>query len=105
MKQFDLYVNTDADTNKIYPYFVDVQNSLLDGLNTRVVIPLTPAKASKQRYPDNLCPAIEIRNKQYALLTHQITSVSRSFLKKKEGSLLSSRNEIVAALDFLITGI
>lgn len=39
MGQFDLYVNTDKDTNETYPYFVDIQNSLLDKLNSRVVIP------------------------------------------------------------------
>ncbi len=105
MKQFDVYANTDASTNKTYPYFVDVQNGLLEGLNSRVVIPLTPTKTDSKSFPDNLCPMVEIRNKKYAVLTHQITSVSLSFLKKKEDSLLLARSEIVAALDFLVTGI
>ena len=105
MKQFDVYANTDKDTNKTYPYFVDIQNDLLDTLNSRVVVPLTPAAKSGKTYPENLCPVIKIKNKNYALLTHQITSVSTSFLKKKEGSLTSRRDEIVGAIDFLVTGI
>ena len=42
MAQFDYYANTDKDTNKTYPYIVDVQDALLNELNSRVVIPLTP---------------------------------------------------------------
>lgn len=105
MDQFDLYVNTDKDTNKTYPYFIDIQNGLLNTLNSRVVIPLTPIGKSDKAYPENLCPVIKIKNKNFALLTHQLTSVSVSFLKQKETSLTSYRDEIVAAVDFLVTGI
>lgn len=105
MKQFDVYVNTDKDTNKTYPYFVDVQSGLLDTLNSRVVIPLTPASKPDKGYPANLCPIIEIKSNNYALLTHQLTSVSTTFLKKNEGSIVPNRDEIIGAIDFLITGI
>ncbi len=105
MKQFDVYTNTDKDTNKTYPFFVDVQSGLLDTLNSRVVIPLTPASKTDKSYPNNLCPIIKIKTKYYALLTHQLTSVSTNFLKKNEGSLISSRDEIIGAIDFLVTGI
>ncbi len=104
MKQFDLYKNTDKDSKKTYPYFVDVQTDLLDNLNSRVVIPLVPSGNAKE-YPANLCPAVTINNKKYSLFTHQISAVSSSFLDKKEGSLLLSRDDIIAALDFLLTGI
>ncbi|EKO3767709.1 CcdB family protein, partial [Vibrio metschnikovii] len=42
MSQFSLYQNNDKGTSTAYPYFVDVQSELLDTLNTRLVIPLTP---------------------------------------------------------------
>lgn len=105
MEQFDLYVNPDQDTNQTYPYFVDIQNSLLDTLNSRVVIPLTPVRKSDKTYPKHLCPVIEIKNKKFVLLTHQLTSVSVSFLIEKEASLTDCREDIVAAIDFLVTGI
>ena len=105
MEQFDVYANTDKETNETYPYFIDIQNSLLDALNSRVVIPLTPAGKKDKKYPTNLCPTIKIKNKNYALLTHQLTSVSTSFLKKNECSAISNRDEIVGAIDFLVTGI
>lgn len=105
MRQFDVYANMDKDTNKTYPYFVDIQSELLDTLNSRVVIPLTPASKSANSYPANLCPSIKIENKAYCLLTHQLTSVSINFLKKNQGSIVSDRDEIVRAIDFLVTGI
>jgi len=104
MKQYDLYKNTDPDSQTTYPYFVDVQTGLLEDLNSRVVIPIAPALDAKE-FPKNLCPTVEINNKQFALLTHQITTVSSSFLESKEGSLLLNRDNIISALDFLLTGI
>ncbi len=104
MKQFDLYENVDPDSRETYPYFVDVQTDLLDDLNSRVVIPIAVVQDAKS-FPENLCPVVEIRNKEYALLTHQITTVSASFLAHKKGSLLLNRSDIISALDFLLTGI
>ncbi len=104
MKQFDVYINTDSDTNQAYPYFVDVQTELLDGLNSTVVIPLTTALTNKG-LPNNICPKVEINGVQYYLLTYQVTTVARSFLKKHESSLLLNRTDIINSLDFLISGI
>lgn len=104
MKQFDLYKNADPDSRGTYPYFVDVQTDLLDALNSRVVIPIAVVPEAKS-FPENLCPVVEIKNKKYALLTHQITTVAASFLAHKEGSLLLNRSEIISAFDFLLTGI
>lgn len=104
MKQYDLYENTDPDSQASYPFFVDVQTGLLEDLNSRVVIPIAPALDANS-FPKNLCPIVEINNKQFALLTHQITTVSFSFLERKKGSLLLNRDDIISALDFLLTGI
>jgi len=104
MKQFDVYANTDSETSQAYPYFVDIQNELLEILNSRVVIPLTAALPNKG-LPNNICPRIEIDGEQYYLLTYQVTTVSKSFLKEHESSLLLNRAEIINSIDFLISGI
>lgn len=104
MNQYDLYANSDPDTQKAYPYFVDVQSDLLDMLNSRVVIPLAEATIDKV-LPQLLCPTVIIQNKSYHLLTYQITTVPCSFLKIKTGSLALSRTDIINALDFLFSGI
>ena len=59
MRQFDLYENPDSDSRAIYPFFVDVQTDLLDDLNSRVVIPISPVQDTKT-FPKNLCPTVEI---------------------------------------------
>jgi toxin CcdB len=69
-----------------------------------VVIPLTTVLPNKG-LPDNICPKVEINGEQYYLLTYQITSVARSFLKKHESSLLLNRADIINSLDFLISEI
>ncbi len=104
MKQFDLYSNTDSQTKKAYPLFVDIQTGLLDMLNSRVVIPLTKAKPDKD-LPNNICPKLEIDGVNYYLLTHQITTVSRLFLKKNVGTVLLNRIDIINSVDFLVSGI
>ena len=103
--QFDIYANRNKDTNKVYPFFIDVQNDLLDSLNSRIVVPLTPRQSVTNPYPENLCPQIELDNKHYLILSHQITSISVNMLKKQIGSVAEKRDEIIAAIDFLVTGI
>ena len=105
MAQFDYYANTDKDTNRTYPFIVDIQDALLDGLNSRAVIPLTPLSGLEKSYPKNLCPEITIEGKEYSLLTHQMASVSTRTLSHCEGSLAHIRSEIISAIDFLFTGI
>lgn len=104
MSQFDLYANTDKDTQKTYPWFIEVQTDLLDTLNSRMVIPLTRL-AQNTAWPKKLCPIMKIGGKSYVLLTHQMTSISTTWLKKKERRLDGYRDEIISAIDFLITGI
>lgn len=105
MEQFDLYANSDKDSQQAYPYFVDIQHALLNPLNSRVVIPLTLLTQSGKSYPEHLCPVITINHQKYIVMTHQLTSVPVSFLKKNEMSLGEYRDVIVAAIDFLVTGI
>lgn len=104
MSQFTLYENTNQDSRDTYPYFVDVQNSLLDSLNTRLVIPLTPAKFLTENIT-KLCPVTTVNDFQFTLLTQQMTNVHVSALHSPVGSLQHLRDEIISALDFLVTGI
>ncbi len=105
MSQFALYKNNDKSTSNAYPYFVDVQNELLDTLNTRLVIPLTPVELLEKKAPSHLCPAIHIDEGDFIILTHQMASVPTKILREKVSELSTFRNEIIAAIDFLITGI
>jgi toxin CcdB len=105
MSQFTLYVNKDKNSQKTYPYFVDVQNNLLSDLNSRLVIPLTPTEKVNEKIAQKLCPTISIDGEKFVLVTNQMTSVPRSILKSEVDSLEHYRYQIMDAIDMLITGI
>ncbi len=105
MSQYTLYKNENKATKKTYPYFVNVQSDLLNELNSRIVIPLSPLKSLENTNAKKLCPIIDIEEGCFVLLTHQLTSVPKSILKKEATSLGMFRHEILSAIDLLLTGI
>ncbi|MDH3375970.1 MAG: CcdB family protein [Gammaproteobacteria bacterium] len=105
MAQFALYKNQDKRSKDSYPYFVDVQNALFTDLNSRLVIPFARHESLNNTDVERLCPLIPISDKNYVLLTHQMTSIPVSILSKEKMSLENYRYEILDAIDMLITGI
>lgn len=105
MSQFTLYKNENKNSKKTYPYLVDVQNDFFEGLNSRMVIPLSPHNILNQTNAKKLCPIIMVNDEQYVLLTHQMTSMPKTMLRKKITSLETLRYEILGAIDFLMTSI
>jgi toxin CcdB len=105
MAQFSLYKNLDKSSSKAYPYLIDVQSDLLSDLDSRMVIPLTPVSMLDTKAPTHLCPVIHLEEGDLVILTQQMTSVPANILKEEVNDLSAFRNEIINALDFLITGI
>ena len=105
MSQFALYKNEDSSSNKVYPFFIDIQHSLLEDLNSRMVIPLSTHKTLNDTDAKRLCPILRFDEGSFVLLTHQMTSVPKSILKTEVTSLEKYRYEILAAIDMLTSGI
>ena len=104
MARFDVFANPGpgADTT---PWLLDVQTDLLDGLETRVVIPMR----SLERFPQvplplRLTPVFRIEGKECLLETPKMAAVPRRILKAPVASLASEQARITAALDFLFQG-
>lgn len=104
MSQFSVYKNKNAETKTLYPMLLDVQSSLLDALDTRMVIPLAPASAFKDKPLTTLTPTFEIEDKTWVMLTPQMAGIPHKALGASVVNLTDKRNEILAAIDFLITG-
>jgi toxin CcdB len=104
MAQFDVYLNPNAATRKSIPYLLDVQADLLDTLATRVVVPLILAEemglAAK-----HLNPQFKIKGVAVVMSTAELAGVPNRSLGDKVTTLKSKRDEIIAALDILFTGI
>ena len=100
MARFDVYPHPDAVLRKKTPYLLDVQNSHISRIATRVVVPLRPAGLFTQPMRD-LNPTFEIAGKQVVLDTAALAAVPAAVLKKPVLNLALQSNTIVAALDVL----
>ncbi len=105
MPQFSVYRNPNPDSRASVPFLLDVQSDLTADLATRVVAPLSPASAMRGKIINTLTPLLEIDGKQYAMLTPQLAGVSKKQLGTRVADVAARRDEILAALDLLITGI
>jgi toxin CcdB len=82
------------------PYLLIVQHDFLDSLPTRVVVPLARGVKNSTR----LNPVLEIEGEKLTLLTQDMASVRIEDLGRHVTSLAHRRTEILAAIDFLLTG-
>ncbi|MGD7035533.1 CcdB family protein [Methylotuvimicrobium buryatense] len=105
MAQFRAYENSNKATMKAYPYLLDIQSNLLDELRTTVVIPLCPTNLAGKAAITKLCPILKIDDRSFIVLTQQIAGIDRKYLGKEICDLSQYRSEIIAALDFIISGI
>jgi toxin CcdB len=104
MAQFDVYLNLNPATRNTIPYLLDVQADLLDSLSTRVVVPLILAEemgiAVKQ-----LSSQFKIKGVAVVMSTGELAGLPMRTFGAKVTSLKNKRDEIIAALDLLFTGI
>ena len=105
MAQFDVYRNTNKSTGNQYPLLVDVQHCVLTTLATRIVIPLSNKEWVHVVAMDVLMPEVLFEEQQYLLMTPQLSAVPERLLSKPVGTLEHCRSQVLAALDFAITGI
>lgn len=105
MSQFCAYKNPNPATRAQYPYLLDIQSDLLSELRTTVVIPMTPSKLAAAMSLTRLNPNIVINGKSFTVMTQELAGVDRKQLGAQASNLSSYRTEIVAALDFVLSGI
>jgi toxin CcdB len=103
MAQFDIFENPNDKTDRRVPYLLDIQSDLLADLATRVVIPLLDAGAAGQPIK-GLNPRFTVKGAEVIMSTQELAGVPRKALGPLAGSLKDRRDEIIAAVDFLING-
>ena len=100
MSRFDVYVTLGEDQPG---YVLDVQAELLQGLNTRVVVPLLPPAAAPLP-ARGLNPAFDIAGQRHLMLTQFIAAVPAKQLRNPVLSLDARSDDIMRALDMLLIG-
>ena len=100
MAQFDVYENLNEKSKQNIPYLLDIQNDILKDLTTRVVIPLIITNKAI----NFLNPEFTINQIDVTLSTAEMASIPMEILGNKICSLKDKREEIIGAVDFLVTG-
>lgn len=95
----------ESATKSSYPYLLDVQSELLSELQTRVVAPLARVTVLRKKPITDLTPMLEIEGVSYFVLVPQLAGISKSELGAPVAIVAKHREEIIAAIDLLITGI
>ena len=104
MARFEVYPNPGSHAGTT-PYLLDVQNDLLDGLDSRIVVPLRRLdRFAKVKLPTRLTPVFNIQGMDYLLETPKMGAVPQRILKSPVASLATEQAQITAALDFLFQG-
>lgn len=102
MTQFDVHRNA----SRAYPpYLVVLSHDLLGDLPTIVAAPLVPLTELADQPMTRLLPVFDIDGTRHALLTVELAGIPQAVLGEKISTLAEHRTDIIAALDFLFTGI
>ncbi|EDT1338827.1 plasmid maintenance protein CcdB [Salmonella enterica subsp. enterica serovar Enteritidis] len=103
-KQFDVYRNPSTKTNKLWPFYLILQNDYFDDLMTRMVVPLV-SKNDIDLNKKRITPLVNINKSDFYVFTPAITFLDAKKINHEDFicNIASSRNEIISALDAIVT--
>lgn len=105
MAQYDVYRNPSSNSGKTFPYLLDVQASLLEDLDTRLIVPLAAEQHFSALPLQRLTPSFELNGQRLIMAVPELASMSKRQLGERVVNLEAMRNEIIQALDLALTGI
>jgi toxin CcdB len=100
MARFDVYPHPDSSLRRATPFLLDVQNSHISGLATRIVVPLRPASAFPLRLRD-LNPILEIAGREVVADVAALAAFPAAELRTPVTNVRSSADAVASALDTL----
>ena len=103
--QYDVYPNPSPRLREVYPYVVDVQSDLLKALATRMVMPLALTTLPPESMPRRLCPMVAVGGQNLMLVPFEAAPLDKRHLKSKLASLRDRADDILAAMDAVISGV
>ena len=102
MAQFDVHRNPGRHRDTI-PFVVVVQSSLYDDYRRRVVVPLVNKASIGKITNARLNPTFRIKGIPVVLHPLEVVSVARTNLGAKVDSLAEEADQIISALDEMLT--
>jgi len=103
MAQFDVYTNPMVDERARIPYWLDLQSDHISQLHTRVIIPLRAPKTMGPHI-EGLQPIVKVGKLALCADVPSLASFPSRLLKNPVARIDVERHELIAALDYLISG-
>ena len=100
MARLDVYR---LEGNDSQGYVLDVQADLLDGLKTRVVVPLIPVSSGFRPIAE-INPVFDVAGAPHILMVQNIATVPARMLCRQAASLAAHHDTVTRALDVLLLG-
>lgn len=97
MARFDICRDHEGQT------YLDVQASILSGLNTRLLVPLMPPDRAPTP-AGRLNPIFVVNGDRLVMVTQYLAAVPTTELGPSIGSLIGEADKITAALDMVFYG-
>lgn len=104
MAQYSVHRNPNLNTNQTIPFLLNVQADQLDHLASRVVVPLV-RQAHMPLPAKRLNPCFMIDGEAVVMSSAELAGIPLRAIGEEVASLADHRNDILAALDLLLTGI
>jgi toxin CcdB len=104
MAQFDVFPNPSRSVADGIPYVVVIQSDLLDGLATRLTMPLAEPGAMG-KVPTVLCPTISVNGRRLNALAHYTAPLPAKLLRRPVDNVAAQASALVAAVDAVLSGI
>ena len=101
--QYDVFDNPSPRMRDVYPYVMDIQSDLLRSLPTRMVAPLAITPLAASELPRRLCPVIVVNGKKLTLVPFEAAPLDKRLLKKSVSSAKNRADDIVAAMDAVMS--
>lgn len=98
MAQYDAYKNPEGPG-----WLLDVQCDLLEGLNTRIVVPLLPVDQAPAQ-ASHLNPSFVIEGVEVSMVTQYLAAVRSCAIRDPVTNFANRHRDIVDALDTLFLG-
>lgn len=104
MAQYDVFLNPSRSGADGIPYVVVIQSELLDGLATRLTMPLAEPD-STDKVPNVLCPTISVNGRRLRALAHYTAPLPTKLLRRPVDNVAAQASALVAAVDAVLSGI
>jgi toxin CcdB len=104
MAQYDVFINPSNSAATGIPYVVVIQSDLLDGLATRLAVPLAIPDATA-KVPTALCPIIVVKGKRLHALAHFVAPLPFKLLKRPVDNVAAQASALTYAIDAVLSGI